>query len=947
MVTNVVWVSYHAQGDPPIIPRGYWDQGLLEDLLAGRAWRLQRGRSFRHWLNFHIGGDHVASVTGDGAIVVVPARWHTAPEDIARLNADLAPLPWVLLILTGDEEGAFPRQQVDHPNMLVWVQTPRPSTVGLDDRETVYFGCGYPPWLPALLDGHGSETRPNGWFFGGQVNNSHREQCRSVLAARAMWVGDGKAAISEGFTQGLPPEDYVAEMMAAKVHPAPSGCYTPDTFRVWESLESGGLPIVDAAALPDEPGYWRQVIGPGPWRVLDNWRDGALMIAGALADWPGNANQAFAWWQRYKGNLAHRLEEDLVDLGTIALALLAEPEPDDLITVLVSTSPVPANPSTDHLEETIASVRAQLPTAEIVLMFDGPAEGDNAATYGEFTRRALWAANRRWHNVIPLVSTTHRHQAGMTRWALDHIRTPLMLFVEHDTPLVGQIPWQGMCAAIGHGDANVIRLHHETSILEPHRHLMLDNKPTIVAGVALTRTVQWSQRPHLAATEFYRRVMPLYFGAEARTFIEDVLHGVLDVHARELGEAGWAEFRLWLYTPPGDIKRSTHIDARGHARKTPMIWAYDGPTPWGAPTPTAERHEAARPRLGLLAWASNRGLGIQTWELARHLQPSRILVVRMDESPHTDLLERFPGARVAVADPHRGQLPEDDMRWLCSDTDVVLAAETPYDFRLWDIAREMGVRTVCQINPEFYRHTQEPTLPRPDLLLNPSTWRGDRIAATYLPCPVDRTRLPFALRTAARRFLHVIGRPAALDRQGTEIVLEAATLTEHPIDLTLRMQTGTLTPWSEHWLRHLEAMGRPAKVVTADIPNYWDLYAGHDVLLAPRRFGGQSLPLQEAASAGLAILAADREPERSMLHPQALAAIKLTQRANCQGGQLPVEIADPRSFAERIDALMGDPALVEALSWHSDALAESLSWDTLLPRWRQVLGELAAKETVG
>ena len=49
-----------------------------------------------------------------------------------------------------------------------------------------------------------------------------------------------------------------------------------------------------------------------------------------------------------------------------------------------------------------------------------------------------------WPNVLPIIHPTHQHQARMMRHALTKIRTPLVLYVEHDCPLVGDIPWSDL-----------------------------------------------------------------------------------------------------------------------------------------------------------------------------------------------------------------------------------------------------------------------------------------------------------------------------------------------------------------------------------------------------------------------------------------------------------------------------------------------------------------------
>lgn len=237
------------------------------------------------------------------------------------------------------------------------------------------------------------------------------------------------------------------------------------------------------------------------------------------------------------------------------------------ITVVMSTSPIPAHPSTSILEETIESVRAHLPDAEIILSFDGvrPEQADRRDDYELYIQRALWLADHRWGNILPLINDEHLHQAVCTKRALKHIRTPLLLFCEHDTPLYADrhIPWDDLAATILTGDANVVRLHHEASVLEPHRYLMLDDEPQKVRGVPLTRTVQWSQRPHLASVAWYRELLDRWFPNDERNFIEDVVYGrLIAAHERD-GVMGWMGWRTWIYTPEGSsIQRSYHTDGR-------------------------------------------------------------------------------------------------------------------------------------------------------------------------------------------------------------------------------------------------------------------------------------------------------------------------------------------------------------------------------------------------
>jgi hypothetical protein len=232
------------------------------------------------------------------------------------------------------------------------------------------------------------------------------------------------------------------------------------------------------------------------------------------------------------------------------------------ISVIVPTSPVPAHPDTDIIEETIASIRHWLPDVEIFLTFDGlpPDHYHRHDQYEEYIRRTLWLADHGgWGPIFPEVFTSHHHQSGMMRRILGEITTPLVLYVEHDAPLVTDEPidFPAIAAFIAEGRSSLVRLHHEAVIPPDHHHMMHGDDGGFL------RTSQWSQRPHLATTAFYNRIMEAHFPWSHRVFIEDQMHGVVDNAYRQHGLNGWQQYRLHIYQPPGDnLKRSYHLDGR-------------------------------------------------------------------------------------------------------------------------------------------------------------------------------------------------------------------------------------------------------------------------------------------------------------------------------------------------------------------------------------------------
>lgn len=243
-----------------------------------------------------------------------------------------------------------------------------------------------------------------------------------------------------------------------------------------------------------------------------------------------------------------------------------------MITVVTPVSPIPSHPDTAILEETLDSVRHHLPDAEIILTFDGvrKEQADRKADYDEFTRKALWLADHKFGNVLPLMFNKHQHQTGMMRPALNEIKTPLLMYVEADTPLVTDysIDFDAITRHILSGASSTVRLHHEGVIPTDHVHMMHGSDAVGEWGVGFIRTSQWSQRPHVSSVAYYRRILHSYFSPQSKSFIEDQMHGVVDEAFKVDGMAGWLQHRLHIYDPgDGNLKRSYHLDGRAGEAK--------------------------------------------------------------------------------------------------------------------------------------------------------------------------------------------------------------------------------------------------------------------------------------------------------------------------------------------------------------------------------------------
>jgi len=339
--------------------------------------------------------------------------------------------------------------------------------------------------------------------------------------------------------------------------------------------------------------------------------------------------------------------------------------------------------------------------------------------------------------------------------------------------------------------------------------------------------------------------------------------------------------------------------------------------------------------LGLIARADNSGLGIQSWEFARHMHPDRVLVIDVshfyDDVAHCNkrtFLDRYPGALIGHGwNPNTGLLEK-----FCDGLNVIFCCETTYSPELVSIAHKAGAKVIVQYNFEFLAH-QLYTWPQPDMFAAPSRWMWDAIDVPnriHLPVPIATDRWPEP--PTSTDFLHVVGRPAAYDRNGTPDLLAALRHVSADITLTLTCQN---VAYLEQLL-HAHTIPDNVELVirSGDANHYWDLYTG-GVLILPRRFGGLCLPAQEAIGAGMPVIMTDIDPNDAWLPSEWLVP---AQHRDQFQSVTPIDVysADPAALGALIDRFATDAQFADDARNTADKIRHALSWDTLTPTYEDL-----------
>jgi glycosyltransferase involved in cell wall biosynthesis len=316
--------------------------------------------------------------------------------------------------------------------------------------------------------------------------------------------------------------------------------------------------------------------------------------------------------------------------------------------------------------------------------------------------------------------------------------------------------------------------------------------------------------------------------------------------------------------------------------------------------------------IGLVARADRGGLAAESLEFFNNMPVSKVLVVDMGSSN----LELYPEALVSKAEP-------DD--YMCQhfldNLDLVFCLETPYNWNLFRFARERGIKTILRIN---YEWLPDPVKQPPDIYIAPSLWNYNSIPdpKVYLPYPINTDRFTYTPRSKAKVFVHHAGNGnAAWDRNGTQILLAALPFIKKKIKLIIKSQVP------------IECDDKRVKVIVSDDKNYWDNWPDGDVYIAPRRYAGQSLTLNEAMAKGMAIIMTDIAPQNEFLPKKLLVKPDLVERISvCR----PFDIATitPKALAAKIDETAGRD--ITKYSEASHRIAQAWSWRRLKQRYLQL-----------
>lgn len=280
---------YYLSLKPETPNNDYWDYGFINDMFKDLGYKSEEVSKLP---------------VCDRAIVVLPARHHKGLEE--QVQKELDKIKHCIFMAMGDEESDFDIDQIKAKH--TYVQNPHP---GKHDKYHK-LGTGYPPQSQEILPTmkYGKDLNV---YFSGQI--THRRRIEMVENMREYELGDSNTLINrtKGFTQGVSHNQYYDEMARARVVPCPSGAVIPDSFRLFEALESMAVPLADEVNPTGTiTEYWNWLFGEET--PFPKYKEADRLVGltnEVLADWDRIVQQQTCWWIKQKRDFKLKLQEQL------------------------------------------------------------------------------------------------------------------------------------------------------------------------------------------------------------------------------------------------------------------------------------------------------------------------------------------------------------------------------------------------------------------------------------------------------------------------------------------------------------------------------------------------------------------------------------------------------------------------------------------------------------
>lgn len=268
--------------------RNYFEQSWLRRLLSP-SWR----GDFITWADYRASGSR-------SRVVLVSSGRDLLRQQVAQLVADAIDFGVILL---SDEMLVEECEFADQPRCrFVFRNYVHPKL--LNHPKVRILGLGCKTGFLGELAARDYWDRTHAWNFVGTLHHEDRQE--AVRCFESMAPGFTHRTSHFNASDYLGIEDYSRVLGNSIFTLCPYGHVNMDTFRLYEALEAGSIPVTlrHAPALKAEPHYWHYVFRGDevPFIVAETWALAAQMARAALDSQSGQMmrHRCITFWDKWK-----------------------------------------------------------------------------------------------------------------------------------------------------------------------------------------------------------------------------------------------------------------------------------------------------------------------------------------------------------------------------------------------------------------------------------------------------------------------------------------------------------------------------------------------------------------------------------------------------------------------------------------------------------------------
>ena len=278
------------------------DDKIIEELDRNYIWGIYHKKNSNSWvyeilkkIKYDI-IDNETNLEKDDTLIIVDSSLEGKVELYKKLKLICSK---IFLFHLGDESGAYDLSQIYKNCNYIWRTFC--SNKYFENNRVTCIPIGY---KSGVLDKK-RNNRKYKWAFVGTPHKSSRHD----LLFQFSDIKPFFCHKTEKFDKKIISVEEMSEALSlTEFMPCPNGFVHPETYRIYESLECGCIPIVENAYQ-----YYDRLFPHNPFIKVDKWMDVRPIIKGWDNDQiKQKKEECKIWWNEYKDKLQNFIKDKII-----------------------------------------------------------------------------------------------------------------------------------------------------------------------------------------------------------------------------------------------------------------------------------------------------------------------------------------------------------------------------------------------------------------------------------------------------------------------------------------------------------------------------------------------------------------------------------------------------------------------------------------------------------